>query len=138
MRKSLQTDYDILCHMFRYCERIESIMERFGCEEEIFQRDIAYRDAISMNILQIGELAGHLSDDYRSKTKINMDWSAIRGMRNLFVHDYGNMDEHIIWNTAVESIQELKHFCSSELVRLGSLVQKEQGIEEDSEEDLEF
>lgn len=82
MRKSFRTDFDILCHILRYCERIENIIERFGCEEEIFKRDMAYRDAVSMNLLQNGELAGHLSEDYRSQTRSEMNWSAIKSMRN--------------------------------------------------------
>lgn len=136
MKKLFRADFDILCHILRYCERIENIIERFGSEEEIFQNDMAYRDAVSMNLLQIGELAGHLSEDYRSQTRRDMNWSAIRGMRNLFAHDYGNMDEHVIWNTAVESIQELKGFCFLEISKAESLFQEEQEVE--GEEGLEL
>lgn len=136
MKKSFPVDFDILCHILRYCERIENIIERFGNEEEIFQNDMAYRDAVSMNLLQIGELAGHLSEDYRLQTRKDMNWSAIKGMRNLFAHDYGNMDEHIIWNTAVESIQELKGFCLLEISKAESLFQEEQEME--GEEGLEL
>lgn len=63
MKKSLQTDFDVLCHILRYCERIDDLIKRFGREEEIFVNDIAYKDAVSMNLLQIGELTGHLSDN---------------------------------------------------------------------------
>lgn len=138
MRKTFRADFDILCHILRYCERIESIIDRFGCEEEIFKSDMAYRDAVSMNLLQIGELAGHLSEDYRSQTRREMNWSAIKGMRNLFAHDYGNMDEHIIWNTAVESIQELKDFCLLEISKAESLFQEEQEVEGEEEDGLEL
>lgn len=138
MKKSLRTDFDILCHILRYCERIENIIERFGSEEKIFQNDMAYRDAVSMNLLQIGELAGHLSEDYRSQTRRDMNWSAIKSMRNLFAHDYGNMDEHVIWNTAVESIQELKGFCLLEISKAELVLQEEQEGEGEEEDDLEL
>lgn len=135
MSKLFQADFDILCHILRYCERIENIIERFGCEEEIFRSDMAYRDAVSMNLLQIGELAGHLSDGYRSQTRNKMNWAAIKGMRNLFAHDYGNMDEQVIWNTANESLQELKDFCLEEIAKAELSFQE---VQEEAEEDLEL
>lgn len=136
MKKLLQSDLDILCHILRYCERIENIIERFGSEEEVFKSDIAYRDAVSMNLLQIGELAGHLSEDYRSQPIKAMNWSAVRGMRNLFAHDYGNMDEHVIWNTAVESVPDLKGFCLTEISNAESIFPKEREIEGEEEDNL--
>lgn len=45
-----------------------------------------------MSLLQIGELAGHLSEDYRETTKEFVYWPAIKGMRNVFTHDYGVID----------------------------------------------
>lgn len=99
---------------------------------------MAYREAVSMNLLQIGELAEHLSEDYRSQTRGEMNWSTIKGMRNLFAHDYGNMDEHAIWNTAVEPIQELKGFCLFKISKAESLFQEEQEVEGEEEEGLEL
>lgn len=77
--------------------------------------DPDYRDSISMNLLQIGELAGKLSDDYVQRTKSQMDWRAIKGMRNMFAHDYGSMDIERIWETAAEDIPILSEYCKKEL-----------------------
>lgn len=35
-----------------------------------------------MNILQIGELAGKLTEDYRAETNDVIPWTAIKSMRN--------------------------------------------------------
>jgi uncharacterized protein with HEPN domain len=63
-----------------------------------------------MSLLQIGELSGHLSDDFRTATRNKMDWPAVKGMRNLFAHNYGTMDIDKIWNTATDDIPLLKSF----------------------------
>ena len=66
--------------------------------------------------LQIGELAGKLSDDYVRMTKVQIDWRAIKNMRNMFAHDYGSMDIERIWETAIEDIPVLYDFCKKELL----------------------
>lgn len=58
MRDNQHVDMDILQHILRYCNNVEQLIDRFGCDIEIFKADLAYRDSVSMNILQIGELAG--------------------------------------------------------------------------------
>ena len=82
---------------------------------ETFLNDADYRDSVSMNLLQIGELAGKLSEEYVQATKAQMDWRAIKNMRNMFAHDYGSMDIERIWETAVEDIPVLTDFCKNSL-----------------------
>lgn len=64
-----------------------------------------------VNILQIGELAGKLTDEFVAETKDSVDWRAIKGMRNMFAHDYGSMDIDRIWETAVDDIPVLESNC---------------------------
>ena len=68
-----------------------------------------------VNLLQIGELAGKFSDAYVQKTKPQMDWRAIKNMRNMFAHDYGSMDKDRIWQTATEDVPALKVYCERAL-----------------------
>ena len=77
--------------------------------------DQDYMDSVSMNLLQIGELAGKFSDAYVQKTKPQMDWRAIKNMRNMFAHDYGSMDKDRIWQTATEDVPALKAYCERAL-----------------------
>ena len=115
MRTS-ESDLELIKRILMHCERIISLVDRFGNDYETFLSDIAYRDSVSMNLLQIGEIAGKLSEDYRLKTSGKIPWKAIRGMRNLFAHDYGNMDESLIWQTVGNDIPMLMDFCRAELI----------------------
>lgn len=105
-------DQQILQHIYDYCERVERSIHRFGADFDIFLNDQDYTDSVSMNILQIGELVKRFSDEFVQETKDEMDWRAIRNMRNMFAHDYGSMDLDRIWETATEDIPVLKEFCS--------------------------
>lgn len=136
MKNDLQTNVDVLRHILRYCNNIELLINRFGKDFEIFTDDIAYRDSISMNILQIGELTGKLTEEYRDATKSRLPWSAMKKMRNFFAHNYGNMDLKIIWQTATDNIPEVKAFCE-EQIRSNELLQSD-ALDFDDEEDLEI
>lgn len=48
-------------------------------------------------------------------TKNEINWNAIRGMRNRFAHGYGKMDIEKIFYTAVEDIPIVKEFLVREL-----------------------
>ena len=110
-------DISILKHMLKYCDEINKTLERFGADIEIFKTDSDYRDSISMKIFQIGELANHLTDEYLEETKNEMNWNAIRGMRNRFAHGYGKMDLNKIFYTATEDIPVIKEFLEKQLTK---------------------
>lgn len=108
-------DISIIKHMLRYCNEIAKTLDRFGRDIEIFKNDNDYKDSLSMKIFQIGELANHLSDEYLEQTKNDMNWNAIRGMRNRFAHGYGKMDLNKIYYTAIEDIPVVKDFLEREI-----------------------
>lgn len=130
MRNCPNADIDVLRHILKYCNNIENLISRFGNDFEIFKNDLAFRDAVSMNILQIGELTGHLSEEYRVSTKSHMPWQAIKAMRNLFAHNYGQMNLSVIWSTATENIPQLKAFCEAEISKAAP--------ENDNDEDIDI
>ena len=101
--------------MLVYCDDIADFIKRFGNDYDVFANDRAYINAVSMYILQIGELANGLSEEYRSETKDEMLWRMIRGMRNLLAHAYAEMDEHVLWETVVDDIPMLAEFCKKQL-----------------------
>lgn len=108
-------DCQRLQHIRTYCEDIESFLARFGKDYECFVTDRAYFNAVSMCILQIGELANSLSENFREATGSKMPWKMIRGMRNLLAHTYGEVDEEIVWETAINDIPMVKAFCDEML-----------------------
>lgn len=110
-------DFTILKHMLKYCDEISKTVERFGRKLDDFKNDNDYKDSLSMKIFQIGELANHLTDEYLEETKNEMNWNAIRGMRNRFAHGYGKMDLSKIFYTAIEDIPVIKEFLEKQLIK---------------------
>ena len=109
-------DRSILLHILRYCDEVEETINQFGRSEETFRNSFVYRNAISMPIMQIGELATRLTEGFITETP-EIPWKAIKGMRTFFAHQYGSMNVGLIWQTAVERIPELKSSCQQLLYR---------------------
>ena len=73
-----------------------------------------YRNACAMCILQIGELAGHFSPEFRSSHG-QMPWNEIRAMRNVVAHAYGSISIQTTWETIEQDIPALRAFCRDAL-----------------------
>lgn len=110
-------DRQRLKYIQTYCNDIAGFIDRFGKDFHTFTNDKAYYNAVSMCIMQIGELANGLSEEFRARTNNRIRWGSIRGMRNWMAHAYAEMDERIIWETATNGISELLRFCEDELRR---------------------
>ncbi len=108
-------DIQRLKHIRDYCIEVEKTVSRYGNSFDIFDYDADYQRSVSFCILQIGELSGALSQEYRQATSKQMQWVAIKGMRNLVAHSYGSMSRDIIWETATTDIPALKAFCDEQL-----------------------
>ncbi len=74
-----------------------------------------YYNAVSMAELQIGELTGHLSDEFKEKHNTEIPWKDMRAMRNRFAHEYIGMDKSFVWEVVVNDIPVLKAFCEKQL-----------------------
>ena len=107
-------DFQRVLHIRQYCEDLAGFIERFGDYQQ-FVTDRAYHSAVSMCILQIGELSNGLSNEFREETKGRMQWALIRGMRNWIAHSYKEVDNDIIWDTITNSIPLLSAFCNDVL-----------------------
>ena len=130
MITSDERDRNIIAHILEYCKQIDECFSRFGNSYEVFISDVIFRNAVSMAEFQIGELSGHLSEKFKEETKNEIPWKEIRGMRNIFAHNYLEMDVERIWEVAAEDISVLKEFCENQL---GELLQtKGPNIDEES------
>ena len=109
-----ERDRSILRHIISYCEDIEKANERFGNSLEAFKADKDYRNSCAMCILQIGELGGHLSPEFRAAHR-EMPWDEIRGMRNVMAHAYGSISVQTTWETIKQDIPLLREFCDQVL-----------------------
>lgn len=103
-------DRNIVEHILRYCNEISSTINRFGKNYDTFKDDSVYQNACALCILQIGELAGHVSEDFKSNHR-EIPWKNIRGMRNIVAHAYGSLSLSSTWETINEDIPVLKAQC---------------------------
>ena len=102
-----ERDMDNLSAILDYCDRIISIVERFGNSFEHFNQDEDYRDAVLMNVFQIGEATNRLSDDCKEMMD-TVPWHEIYGTRNLIAHGYVKVKNEIIWDIVEKDVPLLK------------------------------
>ncbi len=95
-------DETILAKMLRYCTETSEAHRYFHDDKALFldeSRGAIYRNAVAMPILQIGELAKNLSEEFRAENK-GIPWKDIIRMRDLFAHHYGAVDYEQLWDTS--------------------------------------
>ena len=63
-------------------------------------------DSMLFRMIQISENAKKLSDEYKIANR-SIPWSALSGLRNRIVHDYGNVDLNVVYDTLKNDIPEL-------------------------------
>ena len=101
--KALDRNISILEHIVSYCQQIEQTVERFGNDAVIFQNDSIYRNAAALCILQIGELVGKLTDDFREIGRASCR----------VAHSYGTVDPETTWEIITDDIPVLKKYCET-------------------------
>lgn len=105
-------DEEIVLKILSYCVEIERTHEYFHDDNTLFhstEKGFVYRNAITMPVLQIGELAKRLSEEFRSEHR-EIPWKAIIRMRDVFAHHYGAVSYSTVWDTSHEDIAELLSF----------------------------
>jgi uncharacterized protein with HEPN domain len=55
----------------------------------------------------IGEASDHITDDVKAEFT-EIEWGQIKGMRNVFVHEYFGVDANIVWEIIKDDIPVLK------------------------------
>jgi uncharacterized protein with HEPN domain len=103
-------DITVLLKILQYIDEINGTVSRFNLNLDKLKSDYVAKNAIAMCILQVGELVGKLTDDFRA-TYNNLPWRDIVGMRNIAAHAYGSFDMEMLWTTVTDRIPELKSYC---------------------------
>ena len=111
-----ERDLSILEHIVRYCDQIDETILRFGNDGRAFVSDTVYQNAVALCLLQIGELAGHLSESYRA-AHLDIPWRQIKALRNIIAHNYGSVDAETAWEIVQEDIPALRQHCETEINR---------------------
>ncbi|MBQ6520028.1 MAG: DUF86 domain-containing protein [Anaerolineaceae bacterium] len=108
-------DQQIIRKILNYCDEIAKTHVFFNHDSVLFkeqEKGFVYRNAVTMPILQIGELAKGLSKDFCEQYN-KIPWRDVMGMRDIFAHHYGNIDYDIVWETATKEIPELRNYLQN-------------------------
>lgn len=74
---------------------------------EDFISDDELVDAIMFRFIQLIENIKKISADFKEEHK-NIPWGDILGFRNGIVHEYGETDYVVVYETATQNLDELK------------------------------
>ena len=103
-------DKRVFQKILKYCGQVEGTHKIFHEDKALFcdkESGYAYRNAIAMPILQIGELSKALTQEMR-QLHPDIPWSQIVGMRDIAVHHYGAWDYEKAWNTSKKDVPALE------------------------------
>ena len=105
--KPSDTDKITIQKIIGYCNQIEHMRNKFGDTFEDYISDLVFQFSSSMFILQIGELATQISEDFKNQHS-EIDWNQIKSFCNIHDKDYENMRFDVIWEILTEDIPALK------------------------------
>ncbi len=74
-------------------------------KEELAENEILL-DSMMFRLVQISENARKVDDEYKQQHP-EVPWTAVNGLRNRIVHDYGNVDLAIVYTTLMKDIPDL-------------------------------
>ena len=77
-----------------------------GITKEQLQKDEVLLDSVMFRLIQVSENAARLTDGFKLRYK-EFPWQAMRGMRNRIVHEYGDVDLTIVYDTATKDVSAL-------------------------------
>jgi len=100
-------DIIILQKILDYCKQVEEACTMFDNSYEKFVSVSVFQNACCMCILQIGELCKVISVELREKENL-IPWRAWCGIRDIFAHQYSNLDYQSAWDTIQSDLPELE------------------------------
>ena len=99
-------------------------------DQKAFSENEILQDSMMFRLIQISEDTRKLTDGYKDEHS-SIPWMAISGLRNRIVHDYGNVDFSIVFDTLKKDIPDLMDSMEKKLqsygMRLGNTRKDPQG-----------
>ena len=83
------------------------IVHMEGISLSALQQDELLLDSMLFRLIQIQENARNLTDAYKMAHD-SIPWTDIAGLRNRIVHDYGNVDLEVVYDTLTNDIPWLR------------------------------
>ncbi len=109
-------DVVIFKKILDYCRQVEEAEAMFGKDYDTFAASSVFQNACCMCVLQIGELCKALSPEAREGHP-EIPWREWCGIRDIFAHQYFNLDLRSAWDTIVEDLPELRSNISNILAQ---------------------
>lgn len=100
-------DRIILIKILNYCSQIKEACDMFHNDYRNFVENSVFQNACCMCILQIGELCKAVSDEMRTGEPA-IPWKEWCGIRDIFAHQYSNLDHQSAWDTVQYDVPELE------------------------------
>lgn len=90
-------------------ESAEAVVEYTRRGEADFASDRVLRDAVSYQIVVLGEAAKAViqADPAIAESLVDIEWSLLARMRDRLTHQYWRTDPDILWSTALNDIPVL-------------------------------
>ena len=63
-------------------------------------------DSVMFRLIQVSENSDKLTESFKDQHK-EFPWRAMKGLRNRIVHEYGNVDMSVVYDTIQNDIPEL-------------------------------
>lgn len=83
------------------------IMEKTeGISLESLEENEVLCDSVLFRLIQISENSAKLTQAFKD-AYATIPWHAIKGMRNKIVHEYGDVDLYVVYQTVMEDIPEI-------------------------------
>jgi uncharacterized protein with HEPN domain len=70
-----------------------------------------------MSIQRIGEHAKKLTKDFNDATNCIIEWHKIKGLRNIFAHEYESINFERVWEVVINNLPALREFCEIQIAQ---------------------
>ncbi len=77
-----------------------------GLTEDKLEEDEVLLDSVMFRLIQISENSDKLTPAFKTEHS-SIPWRAIKGMRNRIVHEYGDVEISIVYETVVNDLPAL-------------------------------
>ncbi len=96
---------------FRLTDMLESIEKirayTAGMGPADFMHNPQVKDAVAMNIANMGECSAHIPD-FITEKYTGIPWREMKAMRNLIAHDYPGIDWNLVWEVVTMRLPDLE------------------------------
>lgn len=100
-----------LSHVAECLDRIDDYLPD---SKERFLEDTMRQDALIRALQVLAESTKRLSEEFK-RSRPEVDWRAVAGLRNILVHEYLQVDLNEVWAVATRDLSELRDAVEDEL-----------------------